>query len=308
MLNQSLNEELPGVTMAPTQVERFRERLKLIEARVQRQSQEEKLNQVRALLREEATQILLPALQDAMAQMTLQVLPDPKIAQSIERTSSEVGRLADSMGSIAEAQRAADQSAREATEKMAATMEAMFAATTEEVTGVQTKAAEALLREQRILAQRQRFWTLASAGLGLAVILALGLGVVTWWRWDQRNHLGSELSKLTEERRLLVDETTRVQRELQEQQSAKDSLEAQVEKLRAEETTVRLKIKESAETVSAVDQARAKSQEDIRRLQEIQERNRFKLVPGTEGAVFVEVPVGAKPFLYQGRNYVRVQD
>lgn len=308
MLNQSLTEELPGTNIAPAQVERFRERLKLIEARVQKQSQEEKLNQVRALLREEATQILLPALQDAMAQMTLQVLPDPRLAQSIERTSQEMVRMADSMGTLSEAQRLADKNAREATERMAATMEAMFAATTEEVTGAQTRAAEALMREQQTLARRQRFWTFTSAGMGLMVVVTLGLGTLTWWRWDQKARLGAELSRLAQDHSALQNQTQVLAKEVVEQQSLKDSLEEAVEHLRAEEVAVRLKIRESAETVTAIDQAREKTQADIRRLQEIQERNRFKLVPGTEGAIFVEVQAGAKPFVYEGKNYVRVRD
>lgn len=301
-------EELPSPAERTSQMERFRARLKLIESRVQQQSQEEKLNQVRALLREEATQILLPALQDAMAQMTLQVLPDPRLGESIERTNQEVAALAASMGHLGEAQRKAEKSAREATERLASTMEAMFAATTEEVTGGQQKAAEDLMRAHRRESQRQRFWTLASIGMSAVVMLAIAFGLLTWWRLDQKSRLGAELESLNQERGQLATTLASLKEEVRLMAEAKTELESRIDLLQREETGVRVKIRESAETVSAVDQARAKVQEDIRRLQEIQEKNRFKLLPGAEGAVFVEVGTGAKPFVYQGKTYIRLEE
>jgi hypothetical protein len=308
MLNPSMTEGLPSHPSGQSQVERFRERLKLIEARVQKQSQEEKLNQVRALLREEATQILLPALQDAIVQMTVQVLPDPRLAESIERTSLEMTRMNAQVQDLADVQRKAGESARDATEKLTSTMEAMFAATTEEVTSQQSKAAEELLREQRLLGRKQRVWSLAAAGVSLAMLLILGTATVVWWRWDQKSKLGAELLELQKQCQTLRQEAERLAGESRDAVTAKAVAGEDLERLRTEETTARLKIREAAETIAAVDQARTRAQDDIRRLQEIQERNRFKLIPGTDGAVFVEVQQGSRPFTYQGKHYMRVQD
>ncbi|WP_404424706.1 hypothetical protein [Nibricoccus sp. IMCC34717] len=308
MLNPSTTEELPSQPIGQSQVERFRERLKLIEARVQKQSQEEKLNQVRALLREEATQILLPALQDAIVQMTVQVLPDPRLAESIERTSLEMTRMNAQVQDLADVQRKAGESARDATEKLTSTMEAMFAATTEEVTSQQSKAAEELLREQRLLSRKQRVWSLAAAGVSLAMLLLLGTATVVWWRWDQKSKLGAELLELQKQCQTLQQEAQRLAAESRDAAAAKVAAGEDLDRLRAEETTARLKIREAAETIAAVDQARTRAQDDIRRLQEIQEKNRFKLIPGTDGAVFVEVLQGSRPFTYQGKHYMRVQD
>jgi hypothetical protein len=308
MLNQSMVEEVASPPESASQVEKFRERLRLIEARVQKQSQEEKLNQVRALLREEATQILLPALQDAMAQMTLQVLPDPKLAERVERTQVDVGRLIEGVGALSEAQRRADLSAREATAKMASTMEAMFAATTEEVNQQQLRTTEELLREQRVLSRRQRVWTLVSSGVIVLIGTGVIMGAVTWWRWDQRLRLGEQLAQLKDQ---AVDAQASLKK-LTEDQSVvlaeRVRIAEEVEGLRAEEAAVRLQIRESAETMATINQSRAKAQEDIRRLQTIQEQNRFKLIPGNKGAVFVEIEAEAQPFQYQGRNYVRVSE
>ncbi len=291
-----------------SQVEKFRERLRLIEARVQKQSQEEKLNQVRALLREEATQILLPALQDAMAQMTLQVLPDPRLTQSLEKTQAEVGRLATGMAKLTDAQIKADQSAREATERMASTMEAMFAATAEEVQAQQNKATEDLLREQRHLGRRQRFWTLASAGVVLLVMMGVGAGGLAWWRWDQRTRLGEQLSQLKEEVAQTESRLASQQAALAQVEQGRATALEEMEALRTEETLIRVQLKDAAETVTAITQARTRAQEDVRKLQQIQEANRFKLLPGNRGAVFVEIPAEAEPFLYQGKSYIKVAE
>ncbi|MDX2185760.1 MAG: hypothetical protein SFV32_02410 [Opitutaceae bacterium] len=308
MLNPSTIEELPSQTLTSSQVQRFRERLKLIETKVQKQSQEEKLNQVRALLREEATQILLPALQDAIVQMTVQVLPDPRLGDCIEKTSQEVSRVSEQVRTLAEVQRKAGESAKDATEKLASTMEAMFAATTEEVSAQHAKTAEELLREQRVLSRKQRFWSVAAAGLSAVLILLMATGALLLWQSDQKTKLGSELAELRQQKEQLVKQREQIAEETRSMEKNQSIASEALVRLRSEETAARLKIREAAETIASVDQARAKVQEDMKRLQEIQETNRFKLLPGTEGAVFVEVPTGTRPFAFQGKSYVRLVD
>jgi hypothetical protein len=289
-------------------LERIRTRIKLIEEKVARQSQEEKLNQVRLVLREEATQILLPALQDAMAQMTLQLMPDPKIARAMENANTQMGRLADNVSQLAEAQKQAEQTAKDTTERIAVAMDQMVTETVQAVTVSNTRTAEDLLREQKTMARKQRFWTLATMGLVTLLMITATLGIVGYLRWEERAKLGSEIAQLREERAKELREMQRARDESQEAKVQKEAQLAEVEKLRAEETATRLQIKQSADTVTAVNQARAQAQADIRKLQEIQEKNRFKLLQGQEGSIFVEVPLNSKPFAYQGKTYVKVQD
>jgi hypothetical protein len=280
----------------------------LIEEKVARQSQEEKLNQVRLVLREEATQILLPALQDAMAQMTLQLMPDPKLTRAVEHTSAQVGRLADNMSQLAEAQKQAEQTAKDTTEKIAVAMDQMVTETVQAVTTSNTRTAEDLLREQKVMARKQRFWTFATMGLVTLIMIVGTLGIVGYLRWEQRAKLGSEIAELQQQRQKEQKELEQLRQDALDAKTQHEVQLAEVEKLRADEIATRLQIKQSADTVTAVNQARTQAQSDIRKLQEIEEKNRFKLLQGQEGAVFVEVPSSAKPFAYQGKNYIKVQD
>lgn len=295
-------------TQQNAQIERVRERLKLIDIQVAKQSQEEKLNQMRMVLREETAAILLPAIQDAMAQMTLQMLPDPKLAQAVERNSADLGRLAEGVGQLTDMQAKMEKATRDAAQKAADSMEQLAAVTIEEISKNNSRSAEDLLREQRTMAKRQRFWTAATMGVVTLVMLAGTLGLVAYLRWEQKSNLSSEIARLQQEKGKAQAETELALKMSAEEKAQRDAMQAEVERLRAEETQVRLQIKNSAETVTAMNQVRAKAQEDVGKLQDIQEKNRFKLLQGQGKSVFVEVPEAAKTFQYQGKTYIKVQD
>lgn len=301
----------PGNPLSPqqnAQIERVRERLKLIDIQVAKQSQEEKLNQMRMVLREETAAILLPAIQDAMAQMTLQMLPDPKLAQAVERNSADLGRLAEGVSQLTDMQAKMEKATRDAAQKAAESMEQLAAVTIEEVSKNNSRSAEELLREQQTMAKRQRFWTAATLGLVTLVMLAGTLGVVAYLRWEQKSELGSEIIRLQQEKEKAQQETSAILQTSAEEKARHDAMLAEVERLRAEETQIRLQIKNSADTVTAMNQVRSKAQEDVGVLQDIQEKNRFKLLQGQGRAVFVEVPDNARTFQYQGKTYIKVND
>lgn len=302
------NSNNPMSTQQNAQIERVRERLKLIDIQVAKQSQEEKLNQMRMVLREETAAILLPAIQDAMAQMTLQMLPDPKLAQAVERNSADLGRLAEGVGQLTDMQAKMEKATRDAAQKAADSMEQLAAVTIEEISKNNSRSAEDLLREQRTMAKRQRFWTAATMGVVTLVMLAGTLGLVAYLRWEQKSNLSSEIARLQQEKGKAQAETELALKMSAEEKAQRDAMQAEVERLRAEETQVRLQIKNSAETVTAMNQVRAKAQEDVGKLQDIQEKNRFKLLQGQGKSVFVEVPEAAKTFQYQGKTYIKVQD
>ena len=304
----SSNSNNPLSAQQNAQIERVRERLKLIDIQVAKQSQEEKLNQMRMVLREETAAILLPAIQDAMAQMTLQMLPDPRLAQAVERNSADLGRLAEGVGQLTDMQAKMEKATRDAAQKAADSMEQLAAVTIEEISKNNSRSAEDLLREQRIMAKRQRFWTVATLGVVTLLMLAGTLGLVAYLRWEQKSKLGSEIAQLRQEKEKAQAETENAVRMSAEEKVQRDSMQAEVERLRAEETQIRLQIKNAAETVTAMSQVRAKAQEDVGKLQDIQEKNRFKLLQGQGKAVFVEVPETAKTFQYQGKTYIKVQD
>ena len=304
----SSNSNNPLSAQQNAQIERVRERLKLIDIQVAKQSQEEKLNQMRMVLREETAAILLPAIQDAMAQMTLQMLPDPRLAQAVERNSADLGRLAEGVGQLTDMQAKMEKATRDAAQKAADSMEQLAAVTIEEISKNNSRSAEDLLREQRIMAKRQRFWTVATLGVVTLLMLAGTLGLIAYLRWEQKSKLGSEIAQLRQEKEKAQAETENAVRMSAEEKVQRDSMQAEVERLRAEETQIRLQIKNAAETVTAMSQVRAKAQEDVGKLQDIQEKNRFKLLQGQGKAVFVEVPETAKTFQYQGKTYIKVQD
>jgi len=302
------NTNNPFSAQQTSQIERVRERLKLIDTQVAKQSQEEKLNQMRMVLREETAAILLPAIQDAMAQMTLQMMPDPRLSQALERNSATLGKLADGVGQLTDMQSKMERATRDAAQRAADSMEQLAAVTIEEISKNNSKSAEELLREQRTMAKRQRFWTVATMGVVTLVMVAGTLGVVAYLRWEQKSKLSTEISLLQAEQAKAQKETEEAVRTNAEARAHKDSTLAEVERLKAEETQIRLQIKTSTDTVTAMDQVRAKAQEDVGKLQDIQEKNRFKLLQGQGKAIFVEIPDSSKPFNYQGKNYIKVQE
>jgi uncharacterized membrane protein YidH (DUF202 family) len=305
---QSSNSNSPVPTPVNSQIERVRERLKLIDMQVAKQSQEEKLNQMRMVLREETAAILLPAIQDAMAQMTLQMIPDPRLTQAVERNSADLGRLAEGVGQLTSMQEKMEQATRAAAKSAADSLEQLAAVTIEEVSKNNTRSADELLREQRTMAKRQRFWTVATMGVVTLVMLTGTLGVVAYLRWEQKSRLSSEINQLQMDKAKSQQETDEVLRSNADAKTRHEAILAEVDQLRAEETRIRLQIKNSTETVSAMDQVRAKAQDDVGKLQDIQEKNRFKLLQGQGKAIFVEVPENSKAFQYQGKTYIKVQE
>lgn len=304
----SSNSNNPLSPQQNAQIERVRERLKLIDIQVAKQSQEEKLNQMRMVLREETAAILLPAIQDAMAQMTLQMLPDPKLAQAVERNSADLGRLAEGVSQLSDMQAKMEKATRDAAQKAADSMEQLAAVTIEEISKNNSRSAEELIREQRLMAKRHRFWTTATMGVVTLVMLIGSLGLVAYLRWEQKAKLGTEISRLQIEKEKARIDAEEATRQGAEEKARRDALLAEVERLKSDETHIRLQIKNSAETVTAMNQVRAKAQEDVGKLQDIQEKNRFKLLQGQGRSVFVEVPEAAKTFQYQGKTYIKVQD
>jgi hypothetical protein len=145
-------------------------------------------------------------------------------------------------------------------------------------------------------------------GVVTLVMIAGTLGIVGYFRWEQKSKLSSEITQLQQESSKARKEADDVIRLNEETKLKRDALFADVEKLKSEETQVRLQVKNSTDTITAMDQVRTKAQEDVGKLQDIQEKNRFKLLQGQGKAIFVEIPENSKPFTYQGKNYIKVQE
>lgn len=293
-------------SLIPFNRERLREKLKVIDANVEKSAQAEKMQQLRLMVHEETKAILIPALQESLAEFTLQFIPDPRLATSIERTAQEMERVNENMATLAEAQQKAVDQAKKTTDAIVGAMEEMVTETVTAVSNHGKMSTDELLTQQRLMAKRQRFWTVMTMSIVCLVVVVGSLGVVGYLRWEQRTKLGSEIASLRMDRQKAQTEAEQANKQLIDLKTQRDSFATEIDKLKSDETAVRLQIKQAADSAAAVAQVRSQAQSDIRKMQQIQEQNRFKLLEGQGGNVFVEIPTESKAFTYQGKTYIKV--
>lgn len=143
---------------------------------------------------------------------------------------------------------------------------------------------------------------------GVLGALILGLAIITQKQAMTARHptatdpaTQKDISEMAAQRDALKAELVRTEEALANRKAQMDQLGAQEEKLR-------LSVRQLAEATDAISQTRRATEEDIKRLQQVAEKFRFKLVPGQNGAVFVETPADAVPFTHDGKTYVKVKE
>jgi hypothetical protein len=90
-------------------------------------------------------------------------------------------------------------------------------------------------------------------------------------------------------------------------QAAKESSRTEVRLLTDQATRTRAEIREMSESLTALSLSRRQAQEEIGRLQQLQQMFQFRLLEGKDSQVFVQVPEQAEPFQTpDGKKYIAV--
>ena len=75
----------------------------------------------------------------------------------------------------------------------------------------------------------------------------------------------------------------------------------------AQQQVLTVELNKSAEAQRALAANMNSLEQQLKRLQQLQEQFRFKLVRGEQGGAYVEVPTNSKPFSYGGKEYIQVK-
>lgn len=134
---------------------------------------------------------------------------------------------------------------------------------------------------------------LVCAGAVAALYFVGGMGLVSSNDLRSREQVIAQKNALGAEVTALQDQKAAIQKDI-------DLLKTQKQ---ATETEARQSTASQAALLANINAL----QQNISRLQELQEQFRFKLVKGETGGVFVEIPAEAQPFKYQDKTFIQVK-
>lgn len=95
--------------------------------------------------------------------------------------------------------------------------------------------------------------------------------------------------------------------EVQNLGEQKVQLESDVQKITEQHQALNAEVARSTEAQRALAANLGTLEQQFKKLQQLQEQFRFKLVKGEAGGAFVEIPEDAEPFNYNGKIYIQVR-
>ncbi len=104
-----------------------------------------------------------------------------------------------------------------------------------------------------------------------------------------------------------VQQKAQLTAEVQTLTEAKAALDEELKAKTAQQQVLTVELNKSAEAQRSLAANMNSLEQQLRRLQQLQEQYRFKMVRGEQGGAYVEVPADAKPFSYGGKQYVQVK-
>ena len=104
-----------------------------------------------------------------------------------------------------------------------------------------------------------------------------------------------------------VQQKAQLMAEVQQLNEAKVALDNELKAKTAQQQVLTVELNKSAEAQRALAANMKSLEQQLKRLQQLQEQFRFKLVRGEQGGAYVEVPTNSKPFSYGGKEYIQVK-
>ncbi|MDR2981943.1 MAG: hypothetical protein LBV12_06810 [Puniceicoccales bacterium] len=106
---------------------------------------------------------------------------------------------------------------------------------------------------------------------------------------------------------LATQQKTQLIAEVQKLKEQRTTLDEELQKMTLQYQALNTEIEKSSKAQQALAANASALEQQLRKLQQLQEQFRFKMVRGETGGAFVEIPAEAKPFDYQGKLYIQVK-
>jgi hypothetical protein len=152
---------------------------------------------------------------------------------------------------------------------------------------------------------------LSRAALWKAVIFAFSVSLVVCAGGLAALYFlgGAKLVSADDTRKLqaATAERTRVQAEVGNLIKEKEQVDGEIKALKVQQDALAVDVRKNIDAQRAVLVTSAGVEAQLRKLQELQERFRFKMIKGEDGGVFVEIPPDAAPFVHEGKTYIEVK-
>lgn len=177
-------------------------------------------------------------------------------------------------------------------------------ATLDEIASSQSTLVSEVTRTQTTLLKKGRHQLLLSLGLAMSVVIAAAILIPHSLQHNRRTELSTEIQRLNVEKDSALKTAAQAAQESAVAREHLLSLKVEIERISQQRAELLLALQQSTEMLEALGAAKALAQTELLKLQALQEKFRFKLLPGQGGSVFVETPSNALPFRYQGKTYV----
>lgn len=156
--------------------------------------------------------------------------------------------------------------------------------------------------------KRTLLWCMVTA---IVAILSMG-AALSWTMWrlhtapESQSAMIAEMEAQSAKRATLAAQLAQMESETQALTAQRDGLQSQVRGMEVRSREQQESLRQLAENVRAMGQARESATAELAQLQRISQAFQFRLLEGRDGAVFVEVPTNSEPFYHGGKRLISV--